>query len=120
MRPVLLLCLAAIVTGCGPGVTDGAYPIADGYLFYDTGGHGKTIRYGTRESSVTVVPERVDSYARIGDRLIVARRPAGSIHRGGSVDWQIEPTCEVWIIDLKTRDVQLHSATDDWPQVTCN
>lgn len=115
------LCLVLVVSGCGPGATDGAYAISNGYLFYDTGGNGKTIRREERKGwSVTVIPERVDAYLLDGKHIIVARRPAEAATRGQNADWKLEATCEYWMIDTETHDVKSISDAGRWPSVVCS
>lgn len=113
--------LFVVLAGCGPGVTDGAYPIRNGYLFYETGGNGKTIRFEERKDwSVTVVSERVDAYVMDGKKIIVARRPAGTYMRGEIADWTLASTCEYWMIDTETHMVERITDASKWPSVRCD
>lgn len=115
------LLLTLTITACGPGVTDGAYPIAKDYLFYDTGSNGKTIRYEERKDwSRTVIPERVDAYVLDGKKIIAARRPAEGVMRGSIADWKLLSTCEYWMIDTETHAVEKIADASKWPSVQCD
>lgn len=117
-RATPLLCL--LLFGCGPGVSDGAYTIKNGYLFYETGGNGRTIRFEEGSDwSRTVVPERVDSYVVDGALIIVARRPADIVMRNGIADWELHAVCEYWKIDTQTHEVEQISDASEWPTVRC-
>ena len=109
------------MTGCGPGVTDGAYPISKGYLFYDSGSNGKTIRYEERKDwSHTVISERVDAYILDGNKIIVARRPAEGVMRGEIADWTLLSICEYWMIDTETHAVEQIADASKWPTIRCD
>lgn len=113
--------LIMLVTGCGPGMTDGAYPIKDGYLLYDTGTNGKTIEYKDKKGVMNnVVRERADSYIVDGNKIIVARRPAEIVMRGGIADWKVSPTCEYWMINTETHAVEQIADASKWSTVRCN
>lgn len=120
-RAGLFLMTSALFTACGPGNIDGAYPIKNGYLFYETGGNGKTIRYEEQRGwSVMVVPERVDAYEVDGDQIVVARRPADVVVVDGVADWRLGALCEYWSIDTKSHAVRRIADVSKWPSVRCN
>lgn len=117
VMPLLLLSLSA----CGPSVIDGTYPIKGGYLFYETGGNGKTIEYEEPHGEMrNIVPQRVDAYVEAGRKIIVARRPAEPVTRNGIADWKLLPTCEYWMIDTQTHAVEQIADANKWPSVRCN
>ena len=122
MKPVYLLPLLIFaVSGCGPGVADGAYPISNGYVFYETGGNGKTIEYEERKDwTRTIVSVRVDAYILDGNKIIVARRPADTIERDGMSRWKLSSTCEYWMVDTVTHAVEQITDVTQWPSVRCD
>jgi hypothetical protein len=118
---ILLLFGASCLYGCGPGVADGAYRIEGGYVFYETGGNGKTIRFEERKDWYTgVIPERVDAYVLDGKRILVARRPAEITNFAGLTDWKLSPVCEYWTIDTETHSIEQITDAPNWNNVSCD
>lgn len=115
--PLLLIALS----GCGPGVVDGPFPIKDGYVFYETGGNGKTIEYLERNGGMrNVIPPRVDAYVVDGSEIVVARRPAKAELRHGVAEWVLLPTCEYWEINTGTHAVERVADASKWQRVQCD
>lgn len=117
----ILPLLLVVLVGCGPGATDGAHPIKDGYLFYETGGNGKTIEFEQNGGEMrNVVPQRVDAYVVDGKKIVVARRPARGAMRGDIADWKLSSICEYWIIDTESHAVEQIADASKWPGVRCD
>lgn len=124
----LALTLSLTLVACGPGVTDGEFPITgafnsstlSGYFLSDAGGNERFIVYRRlgRPSEI-VIDARVDRYLVDGKSLVVARRPAETVFRNGITDVELLPTCEIWLIDMQTRKVRQIRAENRWPSVRC-
>lgn len=121
MKTHELLLLVFILAGCGPGVSDGEFPISKGYAFFDPGGDGTMITYTKGKGSVEVVIDpRVDSYIVDENKIIIARHPLEAVDRGEVTDWKLLPTCEYWAIDTETHAVGKISDVSKWPKVQCH
>ena len=117
----LSLMMVSLVSGCGPGVTDGELPISNGYVLSDAGGNEKAISYVYDEKlGPFVIDARVDSYVVDGKKIIVARRPAESVMHNGITDVKLLSTCEYWMIDTETHAVEQITDASKWPSIRCD
>jgi hypothetical protein len=120
-----LLCSAAIVTGpllasCGPGVVDGTESIGHGYYLADTGGNGRTIEFHEKgRKPRAVIGARVDTFAKRGQIIVVARRPASVVMKSGSAEWVVSAACEYWLIDTKRHTAEVTTDEREYRDVTC-
>jgi hypothetical protein len=121
VKSPLLALLSLVTASCNSGVADGVTAISDGYVFYDTGSNGRSIRYEENIGwYVAVIDERVDNYVVEGDRILVARRPAKVVTDNDVARWELSPTCEYWEIELPTRVVRRLPDGSPSPSLRCN
>ena len=113
--------LFVVLAGCGPGVTDGEFSIANGYALSDAGGNEKMIvhREGNKLGEI-IVDARVDNYVVDGRKIIIARRPAETMMRDGIAEVKLLSTCEYWVIDTDTHAVAQIADANKWPSVRCD
>jgi hypothetical protein len=103
-------------------MTDGQFSISNGYAFSDAGGNGRMIvtKSKGKQLGEIVIDARVDAYVVDGNKIIVARRPAGTYMRGEIADWALASTCEYWMIDTETHAVGQIADASKWPSVRCD
>lgn len=108
------------LAACSRGAVDGIESIAQGYYLADAGGNGRTIEYhGDGQKPITVIAARVESYSRKGAIIVVSRRPASVIRKGGNAEWYVSPTCEYWIIETTNHTVRLTTDEQEYSVVRC-
>lgn len=92
----------------GPALRDVSFEIANGYRYFDAGHYEKSIDYrGSERKSGTVIDARVDDFTVKDGRLLVARRPRVAVLADDdTLRTHLLPTCEYWIINLKTHAVE--------------
>ena len=117
-RAVIACSLSVLLAGCP---ADGEYPIVGAYSLYDTGGSGRVImRTLSPKLWRVAVAERVDRWAVVGDKLIVARRPAIRVYDGESWVRVLQAGCEYWEVDMPNNKERRIPNADKWPNVHCD
>jgi hypothetical protein len=112
---------ALILAACGPGVVDGAESIGYGYYLADTGGNGRTIEFHENgKKPRAVIGARVETFAKRGQTIVVARRPASVVMKNGSAEWNVSEACEYWLIDTKSHTVEITTDEREYRDVNCH